>query len=313
MKRLICVTVGSAVVVLAGCAAPAQLDMPVALERSSWMTTDAKTSDLLYVTDIGTNDVYVYSYPQGSLVGTLRNFNSPLRDCSDSHGNVYITNTYSYELLKYAHGAAKPEAALHDSNYLPWDCSVDPTTGNLAVTNYGPYSNSNTGDVVIYTDGKGSPKAYRDPSVQAYLYCSYDDSGNLFVDGLDFSYNFVLLKLPKGKSTFEQIALNQKFTSWGGVKWDGKDVAISDGTALYQYSVSGTKAKKIRVVSLKRSVNVLQFWIAGSTVIAPDGPNGAKHDAGFWKYPQGGPPAKTIGTGLFQNPSGATISVANGT
>ncbi len=37
----------------------------------SWMDPDAKSKDLLYVTNPGANEVLVYSYPQDKLVGTL--------------------------------------------------------------------------------------------------------------------------------------------------------------------------------------------------------------------------------------------------
>lgn len=275
------------------------------------MASDAGVKDLVYVTDVGTEDVYVYSYPEGKYVGTLTGFNSPVRDCSDASGNVYITNTDSQEILEYGHAHTKPKTTYRDHGYLPVDCSVDPTTGTLAVANYGPYSKSNTGSIAIYADGKAQRKFYRDPSVQAYLFCTYDGSGNLFVDGLDAKYNFVVIELPKGATAFEPISLNESFAGWGGVKWDGTYLAISDGaSAIYDYAVKGTKAKKVHTVQLKQAVNVLQFWIDGSTVIAPDGPNGANHDAGFWNYPKGGAPTKTIGTGLFVNPSSATVSVA---
>jgi hypothetical protein len=64
----------------------------------------------------------------------------------------------------------------------------------------------------------------------------------------------------------------------------------------------------VHVVPLKGAVDVAQFWLDGTTVIAPDGPNGAKHDVGLWNYPKGGKPAKLIGKGFFKNPSGATVS-----
>src|SRR5271165_6576810 len=37
----------------------------------SWMAPDAMKNDLLYISDVGTDDVYVYSYPKAKLVGTL--------------------------------------------------------------------------------------------------------------------------------------------------------------------------------------------------------------------------------------------------
>jgi hypothetical protein len=49
----------------------------------------------------------------------------------------------------------------------------------------------------------------------------------------------------------------------------------------------------------------VQFWIQGRRVIGPDA--GLK-DVGYYKYPAGGSPSKTI-TGLGE-PVGATVSSA---
>jgi hypothetical protein len=263
---------------------------------------------LLYVTDVGANAVYVYSYPQGALVDTLTGFNSPVRDCSDTLGHVYITNTESQEILEFAHGGKQAIATLHDPGYLPWDCSVDPTTGALAATGYGT-SGSNRGSVAIFSGGSGSPKVYHAHGVQAYLFCTYDDQGNLFVDGLNYKYGFVLIELRKGAKKFDRIVVHQRFRAWGGIRWDGTYLAIGDGsTAIYDFTIKGKKAKRVHVVPLRGAVDVAQFWLDGNTLIAPDGPNGANHDVGIWKYPKGGKPAKLIGKGSFQNPSGATVS-----
>ncbi|HMF29190.1 MAG TPA: hypothetical protein VKE42_10490 [Candidatus Cybelea sp.] len=266
---------------------------------------------MLYITDVGANKVYVYSYPYGTLVQTLTGFNSPVRDCSDASGNVYITNTESEEILKFAHGGNKPIATFSDPGYLPWDCSVDPTSGALAATGYGT-SRSNTGSVAIFSGGPGPPKIYQDRGVQAYLFCTYDSQGNLFVDGLDHSYGFVLIELRKGASKFDRIAIRQHFAAWGGLQWDGRYLAIGDGSsAIYDFAIKGKKAQRRHVVPLKDAIDVAQFWLDGETLIAPDGPNGANHDAGVWKYPRGGKPVKLIGKKAFQNPSGATVSTVH--
>jgi hypothetical protein len=47
--------------------------------RGSWMKPEASGSDLLYVSD--GSDVYVYSYPSESLVGTLTGFYYALGVC----------------------------------------------------------------------------------------------------------------------------------------------------------------------------------------------------------------------------------------
>src|SRR5581483_12369724 len=136
-------------------------------------------------------------------------------------GNVYVTNTESQEILKSAHGGDEPIASFADPGYLPWDCSVDPTSGTLAATGYG-VKGSNTGSVALFRNGSGPPAIYRAHGVQAYLFCAYDPQGNLFVDGLDDSYNFVLIELPKGAVKFDRIAVHQRFEAWGGLQWDGR-------------------------------------------------------------------------------------------
>jgi hypothetical protein len=303
----------AAAAALAGCGSSSQAGTPpvsAANVARSWMAPAAKNADLLYISDVGTNKVYVFSYPQGSLVGTLSGFDAPVRECSDAAGNVYVTNTNGENILEYAHGGSNPIATYSDKRFLPTDCSVDPASGSLAVANYGP-KGTNRGNVAIFSDGKTTPKFYEDPSVRAYLFCTYDGSGNLFVDGLNDVYDLVLIELPKAAKKFEHIKLGRSFPTWGGVKWDGKYLAMGDGAStIYDFSVAGKKAKLTRTIRLKRAVNVFQFWIDASTLIGPDGPDGGHSDAGFWKYPGGGAPQKTIGTGLFKNPSAATISLA---
>ena len=45
--------------------------------RPSWISPDAKKIPLLYVSDLGTGDVYIYAYRTGVLKGTLTGFNRP--------------------------------------------------------------------------------------------------------------------------------------------------------------------------------------------------------------------------------------------
>ena len=89
-----------AVAMLAACAARPPMGgagaMPQTLPSArhaehgrSWMLPEAKRENLLYVVDEGARDVYVYSYPQRVLVGTL-GFDYPTGDCVDKAGNVWI-------------------------------------------------------------------------------------------------------------------------------------------------------------------------------------------------------------------------------
>jgi hypothetical protein len=313
MKNHCYVVLSAAALMAAGCGSPSQAGAPPAMTATaarSWTAPATKRKDLLYVSDVGKNQVYVFSYPRGSLVRTLSGFNSPVSECSDTAGNVYITNTNAENVLEYAHGGSNPIATYADENFLPVDCAVDPVSGKLAVANYGP-KGSNRGNLAIYGAGKTTPKFYEDPSVRAYVSCTYDGSGYLFVAGLNDVYAFALIELPKGSRKFERIKLDQSFSSRSGVRWDGKHVAISDGSStVYAFAVAGTRARLVHTIQLQNAVNVVQFWIDGSTLIGPDGPDGGHNDAGFWKYPDGGAPKKTIGGGLLKNPSAATISLS---
>lgn len=316
MRSRTLVTLAAAAAGIAGCAGggsrmlPASTLPAVRAGAISWMDRRATAQDLLYVSDVGTDSVYVYSYPQAALVGTLSGFDSPVRVCSDPHGYVYVTNTYSSQILKYRHGGTRPIKTLSDPNFLPVDCAVDPTSGTLAVTNYGP-SYPNTGSVALYRDGAGPAKIYRDPTVQGYLFCAYDGNGDLFVNGLNYSYDQVFIELRKAATKFTAIELDRQFAGWGGVGWDGRYVAVGDGISkIVDFAVKGHAGRSVRTIELRRAVNVVQFAMDGATLVAPDGPNGAHHNAAFWSYPGGGSPTKTIGNGLFKNPSGAAISLA---
>jgi DNA-binding beta-propeller fold protein YncE len=265
----------------------------------------ARSSDLLYVSDTETSDVYVFSYPKGALVQTLTGFVDPAGECVDKSGDVFIANTGGSNVLEYAHGGTSAIATLKDPGYFPVGCSIDPTTGNLAVTNFSTTSSTH-GDLVIYKQAKGRARGhYTDPTMNEMVLCGYDDAGNLFVDGLNQSSAFEFDELGQGSTKLTNIALNQSIESAGGVEWDGKYVTVGDQATdtIYQFSVSGKKGTEVGSTTLGGAVQVFQYWIEGSKVIGPDA--GAS-DVGIWPYPRGGSPVKTI-SGLYA-PLGATVS-----
>ncbi len=63
---------------------PPSAAQAVADRRGSWMADDAKSQDLLYVADLGTDHVNVYSYPGGRLKGVLKGFSAVHHECVDA-------------------------------------------------------------------------------------------------------------------------------------------------------------------------------------------------------------------------------------
>jgi hypothetical protein len=120
-------------------------------------------------------------------------------------------------------------------------------TGNLAVTNVSTAYDYSAGDVVIYTNAKGTPTNYGDSNFDQYLFCGYDNKGDLFVDGINYGSAFVFAELPKGSKTLKNITLNQSFQYGGGVQWDGTYVAVGDQIAavIYQFTISGSSGTEV--------------------------------------------------------------------
>lgn len=267
----------------------------------SWMLREAKSENLLYISNV--DSVTVYSYPKGKLVGTLEGFYRPGGECVDPSGNVYIANLDTF--LEYKHGGKKPIKTLTMQGYDAVDCSVDSTTGDLASTWNQSASSENY--VAVYKDASGAPTLYGLNHDFIY-YCGYDNQGNLFADGQVgyMSSAAVLVELPRGGNKLNSITLNQSFSHVGALQWDGKYLAMGDDDAekVYRLAIAGSSATVEGTVTLAGTDAVYQWWIDRKRLI---GPNGLQNSASFWGYPSGGSPTKTITQGITA-PYGATVS-----
>jgi hypothetical protein len=301
--------------------------MPVAPEHQhtagpSWIAPEAQKLNLLYVSDDGNGIVQIYSFPFGKRLGRLTGFADPAGLCSDpSSGNVWVVDSALSQVVKYAHGSKTPIKALRVRGaFQLLDCSIDPTSRNLAVTDFG--SASGAGELYVYEKGRGRPARYSDAQLQFAYFCGYDDRGNLFVDGIDASGAFHLFELRRGTGKLRIVTLNRTINFPGAIQWDGKYLTIGDqeyaGThrsAIYQIVVSGSTASVQGVTKLNTSCDVAEFWIPklgsgnkhpqATKVVAPDL---CLNDVQVYHYPAGGPASKTLGP--VQSPTGATVSVA---
>jgi hypothetical protein len=216
---------------------------------------------------------------------------------------VFITNEDSGEILEYAHGGRKPIAELNAGLSSTVGCAIDPTTGNLAVSTFE--------GVAIFTNARGTPTTYTDPDFSEYFLCSYDDKGDLFVDGLTSNDAFIFAELPKDHKRFKYILLVPTIEFPGGVQWDGKYVAVGDQDVpvIYRYKVSGGMGTGVGKTSLGSDADeVFQFFILGNRVIAPSVcVYPCIGDVFYYHWPEGGSSTRTITDGI-RYPRGVVVS-----
>jgi hypothetical protein len=310
----------AAVVILAGCGgtqgqiagsgAMPQVVAPAGptVHQGSWMLPEAKSEDLLYIgAGNGQNAIYVFTYPRFKLVGMLDH--GGRYPCTDSNGNVWIPSFAASAIVEFAHGGVSPIATLSDPNEQPGDCSVDPTTGNLAVTAYPASSGSVS--VAVYIGAKGSPQIVPvNPSMSTTSHCGYDDKGNLFVNGYAGDSTSVFGEVRKGESKFKTIPSIHSFQPFP-IQWDGKYVAVGDADRIDRYSIHGGRAIKKGSHYLKEIYWINSFWIQGSKVIVTD-TFGSGYDlpAKVYVYPRGGQPIRRIGWPRIKDAGGVTVSLA---
>ena len=261
-----------------------------AMPQTSAIATNAERGkshgDLVYAT--GAGDTYVLSYPAGTLVSTIHTGGAA--DCSDDKGNVFITNDDS--VYEYSHGATSPIATLKLPGTLAQGCAVDPLSNNLAVVFQG-----SGGDIAIFADEKGTPSIYG--SHLDSLFCGFDDSGNLFVDGLSGqSYGFS--ELPNGSDSFTTLTIDDSVGQPGQVQWDGKHITYEGisprKTKVSQLSVSGTSVSIVGTILLKGiKPRAYESWIYDGAIIVPFSTHSfAAKRVGVWAYPKGGTKANAF-------------------
>ena len=272
----------------------------------SWMLPEAKGSDLLYLTS--PELVSVYRFPGGHKVGELSLSSAYLYgECTDTSGDVFVVD-YDYGAYEYAHGETAVLASIYNPLTHSHSCSVDPVTGDLAIT-----SDAYRKVLSIYKyspkRGWSFPKTYTAETVRYAYNCAYDDRGNLYVDGTpNPNSGFALAELPRGASKLEVVQLNQVIGAPGQVQWDGKYLAVGDmsssPTIVYRFSMSGSTGTEEGSLELTGSTHVSNFWIRDGILVGPDN---HQDEAGFWPYPGGGDETRHLELPLA---FGATVSLA---
>ncbi len=278
------------------------------VDRGSWLSARAGSEDLLYLSDQLSSDVYIFSYPALEPVGTLTGFDFPEGLCSDKRGDVFVTDLLDREIFEYAHGGSKRIRTLRDGGY-PQGCSVDPSSGDLAVADYG--SSATPGDVAVYQTARGTPVIYRDPTMISFDNCGYDDGGNLFADGQKYGNAPGLVELPMDADKLKDIEFKHSFDASGSVQWDGQHVAVMGNSprSILRLAISRSKGEVVGRTILNSPKYPLSFRIESDRLMLTYFPPHSKYAAlGVWAYPGGGMAMKTIRglAGVY----GLTVSLA---
>ena len=110
----------------------------------------------------------LWSYPNGRFLRHIGGVPGGPAMCSDKSGNVWAAAGQT--VVEYDHNGNVVGSVEDHVGLGAVGCSVDPTTGNLAVTN------EDSGTILVFPQGTGSGTAYSSPLTWSY-FCGYDDQG----------------------------------------------------------------------------------------------------------------------------------------
>lgn len=317
VPKVLLVLFCTSIALLCACAGQQRPAGPFSLPPTEFIRADlnVKQEDLLYVANSNA-EVTVYRYWKHTLLAVLTDFRQPMGECSDRGSNVYITDYAAKKILEFTHGGTKPIKSFDDAPHSPYACYIDPTTGDLTVANND--GNSKTGNIAIWTVGSSKPRFLTDPQIPNFLYCAYDDRGDLLATNGNSGYSNPTLFawLPKGGSELINIKVPGPSPTWTwyyvtGMQWDGKFFVLDDYN-LYRILLLHGQAYYASETQLY-SGGYGQYWIyentPGSQGTQAVGPsyNDSNGFVSFWSYPVGGQPVFDLMHGL-DKPVAVTVS-----
>ena len=143
-------------------------------KRHGWISRDAATQRLVYVTD--GDEVLIF--PKGRNkppIGEITDgIESAYGVCFDRNGNLYVANQYDDNVVEYPPGATEPSQSFSQDLQRPLYPAVD-SHGNLWVTN------ADNGTVVEFAAGSTqATQVLQTPGVEADG-LDFDTKGNLYV------------------------------------------------------------------------------------------------------------------------------------
>jgi hypothetical protein len=244
---------------------------------------DTHKKRIVYETNFYDSVIDGYKLPGLKAVSDPTGDSEPQGMCTGAKGTFWVANSGGDDVLEYDYDGTSIVKTLSESAGEPAGCSVDPTTGNVAM------SVLFTDEVEIWTGGTGSPTTSIDGLLETY-FVGYDGSGDLFANGFNSSFAVAMVELKKGSTTWTPLT-GVSIGFPGGMQWDGTYITVEDQTLnankIDQYSCSGTSCTLAGSVSLAGSEDCDSPWIKGAVVACGDiGDDEVK----LYHYPAGGSP-----------------------
>jgi hypothetical protein len=279
-------------------------------------------SPLLFVSDAGTAEVYIYKLSTLALMAAITGFDQPQGECSGHDGDIWITDANSQTIYELSH-RGQLDNALNDGSGYPDGCAWDPSSGSLAVMSlFG--TGSTAGSVSVFAKGSYYPKQYVTPGQYYYNFASYDGSGDLFFDGRDANGNFMLSELRKGATSGRAISITGGTIYFPGmVQWDqGRgelivgDQSCGNGytSCLYRMRIGAKSGTILGQITLKGYggspvCDLVQGVIYNKDIVGSDNDfcGYTPSTTYVWPYPGGGSPIRYNKT-TDATPVGAAIS-----
>lgn len=290
--------------------------------QKSWISPDAQRAPrLLFMSDTATDTVDAFTMPDMQFKGKLTGFNQPQGECSDTQGNVYITNTQANQVLEYSRTGALLNT-YSDTYGYPVGCAVNPLNGDLAVTDI--IGLTGHGQLLIYTSPSSSPTVLINPDQYNYYFVGYDIHGDLWEDGRTAKGAYILSGC--GGFVCHTINLSGGTINFpGAVQWDQKeyswvlfDQLCGGKHAACSYWVSGSgvlgNATNYVIFNGDPACDLIQGvvaaygkqYTAGADTEGSGCANAGNSSINRWQYPAGGTPTDYLSK-LVQ-PDGVAIS-----
>ncbi len=276
--------------------------------------------ELLFVSDAGNNDVYIFTLPDLKLKRTITGFNQPWNLCSGNGGNVWVPNLATQQVLEYDRRGKRVNAISYGAYGYATACAVSPI-GYLAVLG-GP---SHGPDSIEEFFALEVPIKLTIRGLSNYFFDSYDSKGDLFVDGTDGGSNFRLGVVPRNKRKGHLITITGGTINYPGfVQWyeRGHYLAVADedcgsgNACIYSVQISGSTGAiigKTNLLDPSGGPNCGLYQavidpITGRDIVGNIQGCSSYASVDRWAYPSGGTPTNSV-QNFALVPVGAAISL----